>query len=358
MIQFRTLIFFMALLVTACVTPQTKTKKIDSVASEIEAKIQRELVAQDFIETYDRLFTIGHPILVKAASLCEKTSYQFGMDTWTAKGMEHEWEEAYRSVYGLSDLLEIGFLTPDGAAITGGLEKGDILVSVNDWSVPLGDKAYGKFNKKMKKLSESPDSVTFKIRREEEYHTFTIPPVKTCDYEIALDNTDMINAFADGEKIIFMKGMMDFFRTDQELALVFSHELAHNTMKHSEAKKTNMALGTAGGFLVDILGALAGVNTQGTFSDMGMRNGAKAFSPAFEAEADYVGLYILAVSGHEIEKSSHFWRRMSLKNSRGISLTTTHPANADRFVGIENAIKEIKAKKLAGQPLKPEMKDE
>ena len=149
---------------------------------------------------------------------------------------------------------------------------------------------------------------------------------------------------------------MDFFRTDQEVALVFSHELAHNTMKHNEAKTQNMTVGGAGGFVIDLLGALAGINTQGKFTDMGMRGGAGAFSAAFETEADYVGLYIMAVSGNEIEKSSHFWRRMSMKSVQSISLTTTHPANADRFVGIENTIKEIKAKIAAGEPLQPEMK--
>ncbi len=41
---------------------------------------------------------------------------------------------------------------------------------------------------------------------------------------------------------------MTFAKDDNELALVISHEIAHNSMKHIDAKKQNMGLG----FLADL----------------------------------------------------------------------------------------------------------
>ncbi|NQU57964.1 MAG: M48 family metalloprotease [Rhodospirillales bacterium] len=345
-----------ALLLTACATPQTSSKKIDPVASKLEAKKQRELVIQEWTDADERLFRVGYPILVKASSFCEKTSFQTGMTFWTAKDLGKEWEEAYQAVYGLSDLLQAAYIVPSGAAARAGLKSGDIFISVNDWSVPVGKKAKEKFSKKLNELSKSEDPITFTVHRDENDLTLIVTPEEACNYQIVLDTKEIRNAFADGKNITFTMGIMDFFRTDQEVALVFSHELAHNSMGHIEAQKQNMVAGGAGGFVIDLMGALAGINTQGKFTDLGMRGGAGAFSVAFETEADYVGLYIMATAGHEIEKSSYFWRRMSLKSSKSISLATTHPANADRFVGIENTIKEIKAKIAAGEPLEPEMK--
>lgn len=357
MLRSITVLLVACFIASACVTPQSQRPKIESVASEIEARKQRELVVQDVAETYARLFNVGYPILVKAVSFCDETSYQLGMDVWSAEAMTDEWKAAYETVYGLSGLLEIGFIAPGATAEKAGLKVGDILISVDDWDVPVGKSVIAKFWKKMNKLSASSDMRRIKIQRGEDVMTFNVEPELACDYAIDVENSKDLNAFADGERIVLNKGMMDFFKTDEELALVFSHELAHNTMKHIDAQETNMALGAAGGVIFDILGAFVGVNTQGTFTKIGAQSGGGAFSPEFEAEADYVGLYILAVSGHPIEKAAHFWRRMSLRNVGGISLTTTHPANAERFVGIENTVREIKAKIAAGEPLKPEMKN-
>ncbi len=76
--------------------------------------------------------------------------------------------------------------------------------------------------------------------------------------------------------------MTSFARNDDELALVIAHEMAHNLMKHIEAKKQN----AMGGFLADL--ALA-VLTRGAYKDANFANAAgQAYSQEFESEADYV----------------------------------------------------------------------
>jgi len=105
--------------------------------------------------------------------------------------------------------------------------------------------------------------------------------------------------------------MTSFARNDDELALVIAHEMAHNLMKHIEAKKQN----AMGGFLADL--ALA-VLTRGAYKDANFANAAgQAYSQEFESEADYVGLYILAKAGLPIDEAPKFWRRMAI----------AHPAN-------------------------------
>jgi predicted Zn-dependent protease len=99
-------------------------------------------------------------------------------------------------------------------------------------------------------------------------------------------------------------GMVRFCQTNDELALVVGHEMAHNAMNHMKSKRAN----AAGGLIVDILFAAIGVNTQGGFAKLA----GNAYSPAFEQEADYVGLYYTARAGFDISSAANFWRRMAI----------------------------------------------
>ena len=145
---------------------------------------------------------------------------------------------------------------------------------------------------------------------------------------------------------------MRFTENDQELSLVIAHELAHNTMSHMDSKVQNYVLGS----VLDIIAAAYGVNTQGVFGNAA----AQAYSKEFEAEADYVGLYIMARSGQEINGAANFWRRMAAEHPGNIQKNhaASHPATPERFVAIEKTIEEIHKKIDSGQALTPEIMDE
>ena len=86
---------------------------------------------------------------------------------------------------------------------------------------------------------------------------------------------------------------------------------------------------------------------------------ASAYSQEFEKEADYVGLYLMANSGIEIDNAPMFWRRMAAEHPGNIKSNhaASHPATAERFVAIENTINEIALKLASDQPLTIELKD-
>ncbi|MBI4356518.1 MAG: M48 family metalloprotease [Gammaproteobacteria bacterium] len=134
------------------------------------------------------------------------------------------------------------------------------------------------------------------------------------------------------------------------MALVIAHELAHNTMKHLDAQKRNVFLGR----LVDaVIEAGTGVDT-GIFGSVGGR----VYSKEFEAEADYVGLYIMARAGLPINHAADFWRRMAAEHPDSINQTFlgTHPATPERFIALEHTQEEIQRKQNQGLQLFPEFK--
>jgi predicted Zn-dependent protease len=172
-----------------------------------------------------------------------------------------------------------------------------------------------------------------------------------------LSPDDIKNAYADGKNIVVQKGMMDFFKSDEEVALVVSHELAHNSMKHIDAKKKNAMIGGIFGLLLDVAAAAGGVNTNGDFTRMASNAGGGAYSVEFEQEADYVGLYFMSIAGYKIDDAPNFWRRMATNNSASITMKSSHPTAPERFLALETTVKEIKGKIDNKQPLKPEMKN-
>lgn len=180
---------------------------------------------------------------------------------------------------------------------------------------------------------------------------------QSCIYDYQLKNEENLNAYADGNSIFVTPIMMRFAGTDNELSVVLGHEYAHNLMGHIASKKTNFMAGMGIGFALDMLATHAlGVNTGGQISKMGASAGGNAYSPSFESEADYVGMYVTARAGYDTSNAHNFWRKMTIASPDGAFTTSTHPANPDRSVMLQKSRTEILAKKKANQKLIPNIK--
>lgn len=169
-----------------------------------------------------------------------------------------------------------------------------------------------------------------------------------CHYSIILVEEDKLNAYADGKKTYIHTGMIRFTDSDEELAFIVAHEMAHNMLAHIDKRRTN----TAFGVIADLaIAATLGVNTQGAFGEAG----SKAYSQAFEAESDYLALYLLAKTGYDITNVPDFWRRMGVEHPDSISkiFNSTHPSTPERFVAMEATVIEIQDKQRSGQQLIP-----
>lgn len=177
---------------------------------------------------------------------------------------------------------------------------------------------------------------------------------RSCFYDFQISKEDKLNAYADGQKVVVFMGMLNFVETKDELAVVLAHELAHNLMGHPDSTRSNVTLGAVLGTAIDALATSQGYNTQGLFAQQGMQAAQLRYSKAFEQEADYVSLYILARAGYDLGKAPHFWRHMAVENPQGIYNSMTHPTTAERFVTLKKTINEIQSKKQLKLALLPE----
>lgn len=303
----------------------TRTASAPTERVKTEEQFQRELAAKATLELETRLSRVSLGVLFAAAPSC-KDSTEYGRGLFFGAGL---------SVGVSGEDQVITEVIKNGPADRAGLKAGDVVVAISANPASM----------------EPPTTFSVNYRRGKKESKAALPALPKCSYTMVLGAGNEVNAYADGKRIIISRGMMMFARDDTELSFVIAHELAHNVMSHIDAKTTNYI---AGSVLDVIVSAGTGIGTQGTFGRMG----AQAFSQDFEREADYVGLYILANAGADIEKATAFWRRMAALNPGSIASNhaATHPATPERFVAMEETIREIRAKQKAGKPLVPEMK--
>lgn len=190
--------------------------------------------------------------------------------------------------------------------------------------------------------------------------TVTLTGLPICDYGVQVTKEPIINAFADGENIIFTEAMLRFTESDEELATVVGHEIAHNIMDHVGSSRTNAIVGGLLGLIVDSAAAAGGADTGGFYTDMGTSIGARIFSVEKEKEADYVGLYLMERAGFDSSSVASFWRRMGAENpgslqAGDIPFLDSHPTAPERFLALEAIHEEIMTKRAAGEPLLPNM---
>ncbi len=177
-----------------------------------------------------------------------------------------------------------------------------------------------------------------------------------CYYYFKLVRDEEINSLADGKNIVIFTGMMRFVESDDELAVVMAHEFAHNLMGHVSAQKNNATFGMLVGLAADAIADSQGLNTHGELGKAGTEIAVLTYGVDFEKEADYVGIYVMAKAGYDINQAAKLWRRMSIEDPEGIYNSVTHPSNAARFVALQKAAKEIYYKRKNRIPLLPDLK--
>jgi len=151
-----------------------------------------------------------------------------------------------------------------------------------------------------------------------------------------------VNAFCmPGGKIGVFTGIFDAKKgliaesSDDEIAAVLAHEMAHATLRHVTRQMTTAGgLNILGGLISIGVGTSAGANWQSVFNQV-FSTGAQLYLPNYtrrhEAEADQVGLYYMTKAGFEPEASVRIWERTAKQGKHDrTSFFSTHPGSLDR----------------------------
>jgi peptidase M48-like protein/PDZ domain-containing protein len=343
----------LTLALAACATPTAQRPTVENQAADEETRTQLAMVFDRQMEMSEQLWRVSYRLSAAATELCgDHVAGSPGMVVRTASSFGEKLRPAALARYpALGDAPTVVYVTAGSGAEAAGMQNNDVVTAVNGQPVPPTGKALELYAKLVRAGSSGP--ILFSVQRSGEAREVTVEPRPVCNYPVVMVDKPLINASADGKGIYVYRGMMDFVRSDEELALVLGHEMAHDFRGHLDAKRKNAMVGTAVGAVFDVLLA-AGTGVAGsTFSRMGGNLTAGAYSQEFEAEADYVGLYVMARAGYRIDDAANFWRRMAIGSPGSVTMTSDHPATPERFVALQAAVKEIGAKSARGEPLVP-----
>lgn len=174
--------------------------------------------------------------------------------------------------------------------------------------------------------------------------------VKNFAWEFNLVKDSQVNAFCmPGGKIVVYEGLMKLVTSDDELAVVIGHEVAHAVAKHSNERMSQQILAQYGAqILNESLSekSLAVQALAGTVYGIGAQYGVMLpFSRTHESEADYMGLIFMTMAGYNPDVAVGFWQKMSASgSSKTPEFMSTHPSDARRIADIQKALPDIKAK--------------
>lgn len=345
-----------ALLLAACATTTTSTTEPGAASRPAEqvarpavpaAPTPEELTLKSLVALQDRLYRVAAPLIISNPELCKANARNLlGFTAKNRYSYSQDYVSAAQTALGLGDQLQImGVLEGSGAA-RAGVRPGDSILAVEGQRLPEGQNAERQAAGILAPIVTKRTSVKLSLVREGSEIEVTVPLTFACAYGFELGNTDIVNAYSDGHRVLVTRGMMNFARTDDELAYVIAREMAHNALAHPARQRTSATIGG----VIDNLTRIR--------PDMSMMTGLAGIKPmpqSQDAMADKLAIYMLARANYKVDGVVPFWRRLAAQYPPSMlnAYTALHPSTNYRVTIIERTLKDVRAKQAAKKPIMP-----
>jgi len=280
-------------------------------STSVEAQRVRLRMAgfEQMLQEDQTLLRVSDRIRRAGKGLCgDKLSPVWGLSVAAPKDLPWAYREpAEKAVVGREGVFVLA-VEPASPAARAGVGPGDVVLALADrpvrQAVDLG----------WREDAQRSGQATFRVRRRGEVRELPVDVEIGCALLPVLEYRDAVNAYAslNWRQMVVFTGLLRFVKSDDELALVIGHELSHVILETGGFRET-------------------------------------------EADADYLGAYLAARAGYDISNALGFWRRLGCETLLVLSpfFTSGHPMPAQRFVALQETVREIEAKRARGEALEP-----
>ena len=264
-----------------------------------------------------RLATIAERILAANSELCRQHMPLTGL-------VLHSRDQYRASVAGdafANGRLAVGALVP-GSAASAALAPGDAIAAIGgtrtdglvaEGDAPLRDSAFAL-------LAAQPGGapLTLTVAHDGGERAVRLDVPTGCRALVEIRSVSGLNARSDGRVIQINYGLATL-ATDDELAVIFAHEMGHLVLEHRRRLSS------------------AGVE-KGFFGEFG-RN--QQLNRQVEVEADRIAAHLLANAGYDPAIAPRFWRSsLGRRAGGGLLRSSTYPSAEARAQLIEREIAE------------------
>jgi len=276
-----------------------------------------------------RLSAIAYRIGAASAPMCSHKEVASGLILHDLTQYDPEVRSAVSSAFSLGDGFGVLQVIPGSVADNAGFRVDDEIIRVNnikvdDPAVANVHKSYDRTDRFLAMLSGtlSTGPADLVVRRKGQLLHLQLRGQSSCGGGLILTNSSELNAWSDGSHVVITTGMAALADSQDEIAFVIAHEMAHNILGHS----TEKARGIFGGI---------------------------AQTKQEEMEADSFAVTLMHEAGYDPEGGISFLHKVSRRLWWAISLD--HPGFGRRIQIVSSAITALRrsaaAPKLASREL-------
>lgn len=276
----------------------------------------RTLAAQEL-----RLTTIAYRIGTTNVHACPKRQAISGMVLHDLSRYDQSLRPAIARAFSISGGVGILGVVPGSVAEQAGLRVDDEILMVGPYNVQ-DPQAYSRaksfarmeYFDRLLQAAMTYGATELTIRRQGMQFRVPLKAAHGCGGKLTLTNDSTSNAWADGRNVLVTTGMTAMSKSDDEIAFVIAHEMAHNILGH--------------------------------VGDDGKRRGIFGFGSVKKAEiaADDYAVELMSNGGYSPSAGIAF-----LKHARGRmwwSFSLDHPTFGRRIATVRDAIMRFRARPI------------
>lgn len=287
-----------------------------------------------------RVADIGWKLATLNLELCPVHFAATGITLHSASQYNASWRSSAVEAFGFEQGKPAVLAVAKGSpAWNSGIRPNDIIVSLNGVALGRPDakiSAKGNYSEtdSAMALVESVkigEPVVLGVERGDDRIALDVMPVESCASRFEMATSNQLNANSNGRVVQVFGRLVVALSSDDDLALVMAHELAHNTLGHNQSIKSRR-LSTS---------LFAAFNSSGKV----LRD--------FELQADRYGIFMAARAGFAYSHAAAFWKRFASTGGISAWIAITHPSPRNRERKAQAAVDEVNLLVAQHKPLIP-----
>lgn len=298
------------LLVTMFAVPSAPTWAKGPADQSIESEAVLGLKALQILD--QRAHGIGYRLVSANAAFCRETVPHLGILLHDLN--QYGNKDAARRAHGFASNIAINAVALGSPAEVAGLLVGDNLIAIEEKlleNIVVDDELFADEKPEYRRIAAiktmlldaaADGSAKISIMRDGTGQEIVLTSTQTCASQFQIQVSKKREASADGKIVSISSALAEYVLTDDELAAIAAHELAHNLLKHRDRLNAQ------------------NVN-RGFFGQFGKSAGR---IKAIEIEADRLSVWLMANAGYDPQAAIRFWTRYGKQHGKGIFSASTH----------------------------------
>jgi hypothetical protein len=281
---------------------------------------------------------VGFALLKSAGARCPSAKPRAGFRFANRPAYTRMWQP-FAAELGISDTVRVLSVAKGGGAESAGLRAGDRIVSLDGVPATPGDRVVSALRSHAAKSADGgARTLPATVRRDGRELSLSMPLDSVCALAFMSWRDDGPDAWSGDETIAVTTGMLAFAASDDELAILLAHEIAHRIVREGRPRgKMDAVLDATGDFATSAIGYA----TDDRWAQMKRDRPTEPTSREDERRADELTVEILRRAGRPVTGLREFWRRLLVPDPARMPYVRAHELSAERLFRLDELSRSV-----------------